>query len=197
MRSVITFLASLAAAPMAFAQGAPVAPSHGDSPASVLSPGSRVRLLVTRPDARSADSHDVVTGTLVRIDADSIAVRHLDQLVAVPRQRVARLERHTGARSHGKSALRGAGFGALSGFVGGAAIAAAAWKPCTAGDFFCTTRSEDAVLGGVLLGGVGTIVGAAIGAAHGGDQWKPVALEAETRVGLVLKPQGVGLALRF
>jgi hypothetical protein len=75
-------------------------------------------------------------------------------------------------------------------------IGALMWRPCD-GEFLCTTRSEDALIGGALLGIVGTAVGGVIGAVHGAHRWHQVPLTSDTRVGVLVTPQRVGLALRF
>jgi hypothetical protein len=136
----------------------------------------------------------VAAGTRVRIESPvlggglhkgNVAAATADTLVFQPAAReagpfsiatpnIARLEVVTGQHSQ---KAKGAMVGFLVGAAAGAVLGAATYqKPdCTGFCVYPDSRSFDAFVGGVLLGGVGAIVGAVMGS-HPTETWTPVAI---------------------
>jgi hypothetical protein len=117
-------------------------------------------------------------GNIVAMTADTLVFRPMARdafPVSIGTPNIARLEVATG--EHARKA-KGALVGLLIGAASGAALGAASYKKpdCTG---FCaglpSSRSFDAFVGAVLLGGVGAIVGAFIGA-RPTESWTPVAI---------------------
>jgi hypothetical protein len=136
----------------------------------------------------------VAAGTHVRIESPvlggglqkgNVAAATADTLVFQPIAReafpisiatpnIVRLEVVTG--QHTQKA-KGAMVGLLIGVAAGAVLGAATYqKPdCTGFCVYPDSRSFDAFVGGVLLGGVGAVVGTLVGA-HPTETWTPVAI---------------------
>ena len=140
-----------------------------------------------------------ITGTLLRLDADSVQVRDGGRVIAVPRSQVGSIEVKSGGRSHGAGAAYGAAIGIATGAIVGAIGAYATWEPCPEGTFVCLTdsRGAETALGAFAYGVLGGTLGAIIGAGVGRQRWRQAAFSPETRVGLFATPSRVGVTLRI
>lgn len=167
-----------------------------DAFAQPLEPGARVRATIALSPDHPTGSFRQVTGRLVRIGVDSVLVEQENRVVAVPRHGLVKLEMPDGSVSRGRAALRGAGVGAVVGFLGGIVLGYASYDSCE-GEFLCFSREEEAVMVGAVAGTLGLAIGGAIGAADGGERWRRVAIDADTRVAVVATPRRVGLAVTF
>ena len=114
MRFAHAFTALVIAAPAASLAQAPAA--------AALVPGAPVRALVARPGVHLGSGYTVITGSLERIDGDSVAIRVGDAVTALPSAAVTRLDVREGTVTGGRAALRGAGIGLGIGFASGFAI---------------------------------------------------------------------------
>ena len=138
----------------------------------LLPPSTRIRYSLP------ASSQPVVAEVLVQ-RGDSLWVRpeRTGDTVAFAVPALSRLDVSLGQHGH---ALRGAGIGFLTGAVAGAAwgLASGDDKGCPGDSWFCFTYTADqkAVIGGGLLGLIGSGVGAIIGARQKTDRWEPVVL---------------------
>jgi hypothetical protein len=163
-----------------------IAPATGLAAQAGLhsSVGQRVRLTT------DADSHWLV-GTLVGADEDSVRLRTADSapLVSVARSRVTQFEvRYRGHSNAGRGALIGFGVGAISGGLWGLADA----SNCKSPSWCIFSPGQEALGGGLLLGGAGALLGAVIGAVTQGGGWEAVSLSGAH---VALAPRGAGLAL--
>jgi hypothetical protein len=137
----------------------------------------------------------VTAGSAVRIESPvlgsglhkgNVATATADTLVFQPTAReaaaisiatpnISRLEIARGQTTH---KARGAGIGFLVGAAAGAVLGAATYQKQDCGAAICLvpdSRSFDAFVGGILLGGVGAIVGAFMGS-RPTEAWVPVAI---------------------
>jgi hypothetical protein len=148
-------------------------------PAWPVVSGSRVRVL----SPVLGDEKKV--GVAVSATRDTLSFRHEKQpsYVSISTSDIQQLEIPQG--THTRKA-NGALYGFLIGAVSGAVLGAATHQsppPCDPNailgcgfqNILETSRSEDAFIGGVLLGGVGAIVGALVGS-RAVETWVPVAV---------------------
>ena len=175
--------------------------------AQVASPDSGIRVRVTFSEAGASRQ---VTGTLIFLDADSLAVRvaapstgsttrtaPATQPVPLARSQVTRLEVSTGRHSSaGMGALIGAGIG----IVGGVAVGLAG--QCNGNEVgwtFCLDSQGYTVGFGAVFGALGAGLGAIVGALTHHETWRSV--EQPPAVGIILHPEGdrvaAGLSIRF
>jgi hypothetical protein len=178
--------ALLALSLLAATAGAPVE-SAGNVPA-----GTRVRVQASRK----------LMGQVVASDAEHLRIL-VDQdhtVVDVPVADIRSLHLSQGRRTRGKAALRGAGWGLLTGVTAGVALG------LTLGDDHCTGRpgywgfdclltfsaGEKAAALGVAGGVLGATLGALSGAVRPGEKWERL---HGLRARLALQPQGRGLGV--
>jgi hypothetical protein len=175
--------------------------------AQVAAPDSGIRVRVTFSEAGASRQ---VTGTLIFLDADSLAVRvaapstgsttrtaPATQPVLLARSQVTRLEVSTGRHSSaGMGALIGAGIG----IVGGVAVGLAG--QCNGNEVgwtFCLDSQGYTVGFGAVFGALGAGLGAIVGALTHHETWRSV--EQPPAVGIILHPEGdrvaAGLSIRF
>jgi hypothetical protein len=136
-----------------------------------LDPGSKVRIL----SAVLGDQFQ--KGTLVSTKADTVVFRPAGQLTSftIATPNIVELDL---ARANHQRKAGGALIGFLVGAAGGAALAAATYKP-TPCSWFCFVnmgRGQTAVLGGTLGGLGGALVGALLGATVPAETWVPVSI---------------------
>jgi hypothetical protein len=117
-------------------------------------------------------------GSVAASTADTLLFQPKAEVSPIPiaTPNIVKLEVARGQHTHkARSAL----VGFLIGAGAGAVLGAATYKKPECHEIVCDilpdTRSFDATLGAVLLGGAGAIVGAVIGA-HPTDTWVPVAV---------------------
>lgn len=194
MRRRLLVLASLAAASSLPAQSLARAATAA-APAS-LAEGDRVRVTMARREVHPLSRRESVTGVLRRIDADSVVLVEHGSLVSIPRDGVDGLAVLVGQRSRGSMLARGAGVGFAAGAIAGGAVAYLGYQECS-GEFLCFSRSEETMMGAVLLGSAGTVVGFIVGAFRSGEDWRPVRLASDTRVGFAVTARGAAIAVRF
>ncbi len=144
-----------------------------------------------RPLSRYGSLERGVKGTVRRVAADTLYLRMgpYDRAVPILTNR-GEVFVSAGRRSN---AGRGAGIGFLAGAVVGAALGYAAGEDCGGNRFLCLDRREMALGGGVLLGGVGTLIGLAAGAALPSERWVPAG--SSLTVGPSFSPAGRGVRL--
>jgi len=133
----------------------------------------------------------ILTGGLVAMDREALIIRidgHKEPF-RVPRQVVGTLDVSAGHKSRGALVAKGAGLGLLAGAAVGALLGAS-----TSCSGCILNSSESAAVGGILLGGVGLVIGAAVGAYGSTDQWKPVPAN-QVQVSLRPMRRGVGLSV--
>ena len=205
MRSVHTALAlTLALAGAARAQSP--APDSVVAPAAF--PGGAAS---TAPVVRPLAPGDVVrivsiagrySGTIARVNADTVVVRAPGRLDAIPRVEVERLERYMGKSSRSRAILIGGGAGIAGGaLLGGIAGRIVGRVRCKPADQPCTPGEHDSTIQGALLAEgalLGALVGAMLGPTFRREHWEyaegafPV-LEAAPAGGGV----AAGVTLRF
>ncbi len=152
-------------------------------------PGDRVRL--------SHPGEGTRTGTVVALTADTLEVRFEGRTepAHLPLAQLTRLDVSRG-REPGKRSGAGVGFllGAAIGGIGGAVSS----TDCSANDF-CAGPGPSALMGALVLGGVGALIGRGYYMAPF-EKWEPVSLERR-RVSLVApsgsNKRGVGLRIAF
>ena len=155
-----------------------------------LAPGSLLRLRL------KDDAQPVITGTLSRVQRDTIFLRDeydsSHALSPLPLRAVAEVDVYEGTHGHANT-------GALVGLVIGAAGGAAAFVGLSEG--FGGSRSDNAssgVLGGFLGGALGAGVGALIGGVLArGETWTPVPLTAFQVAPVSLGRVGFALRVSF
>jgi hypothetical protein len=141
--------------------------------------GARVRL--TAPG--TGFKEHVTTVTDVRGDSIVFGAPHESRSMALTDMTA--LDVSTGTRRH---FWRGAGIGLGLGAVTGVALGAATYKKCVPQHFLdCLLEPESAgqaaAFGGFVLGGVGLVAGAVIGALNRTDRWTSVDLPVRAAVG--------------
>ena len=142
----------------------------------ILSPGARVR--ITAPSAGKPSK-----GRLVSFDDQALIVV-FDGGAApsrIPREAVERIQ--VAKRSRALGVLRGAGIGAAAGFAGGAL-----------GARIFSDEPEGAGVAAFIYGSLGTVVGAAVGAALPVQRWQDTDAH-KLRLGLAPRPDGLGASL--
>lgn len=136
----------------------------------VVSPGQRVK--VNSPEAQG-------TFVVQSAGADTLVLTapNGSETRAVPIASISRLEVSGGERSRMSGFGRGAGFGFLIGAgVGGMWGFADGDDECS-GDNWCLfqmSAGEKALLGGVVIGGLGGVIGGLFGVANPGERWQRV-----------------------
>jgi len=162
--------------------------------AQTVSPGDRVRVhfteyqLVMAGNTARRDSQTVeLIGVLDRLQTDSLYVEpgHSEGSSAIPLADVSTIEVSRGRKNNtlkGMAIGTGIGFGA--GFLTGVLMCSGANCEVTGG--------EAGLVIGVIGGGVGFLLGTAIGAARSGDLWENIPL-SDLQVTL----DGYGLTLRI
>lgn len=196
--TVSVLVAPLLAPGVARAQGTERVPDLSRRPyvAGALAPGTRVRATIRHGIAGARPRRERVTGRLIRLGPDSLLLEASDRLIAIPRSGLSRLQMPDRVPPLATRAWRGARTGAVVGAIGGAVVGYLAWDGCR-GELVCMSRTDQAMASGIVAGALGFVVGGTVGAARGGARWRDVRIDADTRVGLVAEPRGVGVTLRF
>ncbi|HEX8392353.1 MAG TPA: hypothetical protein VF665_08370 [Longimicrobium sp.] len=178
--------------------------------APALTPGTRVRVVQSTTASGGARTQRGAThvGTLQAIDSSSVTLMEGGQSTEYPLNIVSRLEVSSGSASRSGGAARGATRGALIGagasaLTVGVLILGGKTEECE--DGVCEQKNYDIKGGPAVVIGVGTLVGAGVGALIGGaarEQWTPVWTRAGGPVSLTVDPASsggarVGLTLRF
>jgi hypothetical protein len=179
MRSVYTALAlTIALAGAARAQSP--APDSVAGPAAfpggAAPPTPAVRALAAGDVVRIVSAAGRYSGTIARINADTVVVRAPGRLDAIPRGEVERLERFTGKSSRSRAILTGGGMGlaggALLGGIAGRLMGRIRCKPadqpCTPGEHDSTIQRAMLAEGAVL----GALVGAMLGPTFRREHWE-------------------------
>lgn len=163
-------LAAVGAPLLLVALGAPPSVA-GAQRADSLTAGVRVRVRLVAPE------RELVSGTLLHADRDSLVVREwLAPARAIGLGVIERLDRLEFTRSSGEGFRRGAKIGAIAGAVVGAGFVAwVAAGDLQGGGEATVALTPFAVVAGAALTAVTTLVGGAIGAASR-ERWVPVAL---------------------
>lgn len=161
-----------------------LAPVVADAQAPVVVAGTRIR--VTAP---SIDLKRHVT-TIVDVRGDSIVFGSSDNSRSVALSDVTALEVSAGKH---RRFLRAAGLGLGIGAIIGAAIGAGTYEECVPTEFLgCLlapeSRAQSAAMGGVVLGGVGLLTGAVVGALRRTDRW----VSADMPLRASIKPTASG-----
>ena len=144
--------------------------------ASSLQQGIRVRVVTSGGDA--------IVGTIAAAIRDSIVLSRSHEVSTFALHEISTVQ-----VSRGKGRLKGAfikgaaglGIGLLSGAIIGAATYT---KPdeCSPGSFclfdciIVCSRTDAALMAGSMIGGLGLVVGTAVGVATGSEQWQEVPL---------------------
>lgn len=138
-----------------------------------VAPGQRVK--VSAPEARGTFVvQSAGLDTLVLTSPDGSETR------SVPIASISRLEVSGGERSRMSGFGRGAGFGFLIGVgVGGMLGFADGDDDCAEAGwcFVELSASEKALLGGVVIGGLGGMIGGIVGVANPGERWRRVPVQ--------------------
>lgn len=162
-----------------------LAPAGAQAFPTSIVPGARVRVRVDTPPPRRS-----VTGTVRAVAADTLmlAPEHDGAARTIPAGSIGKLELSRGRGVSASHILIGAVAGAA---VGG--VVAGSSGSCTGDDPWCKFWSKMAVLGGV---GLGTVVGAGVGALIKGEKWTTLPLEQ--RLSIAPLPRGgATVSLRF
>lgn len=163
--------------------------SSGEEPPA-LRIGVRIRAYVTESSANESHSKRL-TGTLIGVDEKilSLETSRNKAPLLVARENVTRLDLSIRRGQRGKGALIGLGVGLATGVLLGLASG-------DDEDFCCLTAGDKAVIFGVLLAPVGTVVGVA---AAPGEQWQVIPPD-RVRLGhdtTSRSGRGVSIAFRF
>ena len=146
--------------------------------------GERVR--VTRLDGT------VVTGTLesASLDLPDLVVLHGDSTFAIPRIEIEGVQRSLG---RGPGFLKGFGATVLATALGGGALFALRWSPCTDWCFWYPNSRGDAFHWGAAIGGaVGVPIGLIAGLITRSERWEALTLDDPSGVELSVQPLGLG-----
>lgn len=174
--------------------GSAVAVTRAASPG--LAAGTRVRVELASPLDHPTIGFRSMTGSLVRVDADSVVVDGEYGRVSMPRAHVRTVSVRDTSATRGGAVAEGAVSGLLVGaLVGG--IFGGALNDGECDIMSCASRSETAMQGALVVGALGMFIGAASGATSDAERWRPVALSASSRVGVTATARGVALAVRF
>lgn len=154
--------------------------------AGPVPPGSRVR--VTSPMLGDAPR----IGTAVTFRSDTLVFQRAgSQAVVIPASALTRLELSTGRH---RPILKGMGIGFLVGAATGVILGFASGD--SENGWWDWTAEQKAGIGGSVLGTVGALAGAVIGATRVTETWTRVSLgSAATGVGPSPNGRGVGLAI--
>lgn len=174
MRSIAhTFASASAALILATGLAGPAAAQNLDVPHNV-----RVRLTLAGERAQH------VVGIVVPEGGDSLMVRTRDSLAVIPRDRVQRVElSNRGGRRIGT--------GMLIGFAAGAVVGGVAGVSCT-GD----CQAEMPLILGGAAGGIGALLGGAVGALVRSERWTDANQAGSTvRVGPGRDGRGMALGI--
>ena len=190
----------------------------GQDPPSVET-GSRVRIMLARdlaiaprestPPEKPADTRrgKQVVGQIVEMDGDTLTItlEGRSTRLTVPRDAMARMDLSLGRRSAGERLLKGAGLGVLGGALGGALVGLAYGgnggdcpPPPKSVDCIGFSTGDRMAIGGIVLGTLGSVVGAAVGLGSKGERWEQVPARG---VQVTVKPEargrGLSLAVSF
>jgi len=167
-----------------------LSPREGAAQApEVLAPKTRIRYAL--PTDRRAIIAEVVVHR-----GESLWVRRRESAdtVVLVASTLAQLDVSRGQQGH---ALRGAGFGLLSGVVLGGAIGYAAGDADCSGKFVCYDKPQTAAGGAAIFGLLGAGIGALIGRESRTDRWEPALLTSRGRIATWSGRRGNGYGLRF
>lgn len=173
------------------ALGGPALPLVAQS-RSFVTVGSKVRLRIPAGDGTFLPRFD---GTIERISGDTLTLRpksggghrlytpsNESQLLVVTAKRSA--------------VARGATIGALTGILSAGFLVSLAPKECSGNSVLCFSRRHVAVRNAALLGGVGTVAGAIIGALNPQKTWTRAWMpEAGPAIGA--SGMGLGVSIAF
>lgn len=167
-----------------------ILPIPGGAQSGALAAGARVR--VTSPNDGLKRHVAIVT----EIRDDTIVVAGSTGSRAIGLSNLTALEVSSGRRSR---FFHDTGIGLGAGIVAGAVIGAVSYEECDAEGFMSCflhpeNRSEAAAWGAVVLGAVGTVSGAIVGAFHRTDRWERASLPAMVSIG---PSRSGGVSLNF
>lgn len=190
-------------------------PALADQDPPGVETGSRVRIELARdlviapgestPHEKPADTQrgKQVVGQIVKMDGDTLTItlEGRSTRLTVPRDAIARMDLSRGRRSAGERLFRGAGLGVLVGGLGGALVGlASGGDDCPPHSVDCIgfSTSDRMAIGGILLGTLGSVVGAAVGLGSKGERWEQVpARGVQVTVKRVARGRGLSLAVSF
>jgi len=137
--------------------------SHAEAQQSTtLQVGTRARVFVPNMN---------VTGSITRLDADSVTIADKTMRITVARREIGRVQ--MGQRNHALGALKFGLLGAAIGTIGGVFIGAATHDENEKCLLFCD-ETVDMVAGGIIFGTIGLGAGVITGAIRGATVWRDV-----------------------
>ena len=149
---------------------------------STLSIGDRVRIKAP------SFSWDQISGNIVTMNADTLVLKSEKQtsLLKVPLTYVTGLGFSKGKKNN---AGKGAGVGLLIGATVGAVIGIGSTDDCSSSQGICVGGNEFILVGGVILGGIGSAAGIIIGSFIHTEAWEEMPID---RIRLGISPQHQG-----
>jgi len=129
---------------------------------TTLQVGTRARVFVPNMN---------ITGSITRLDADSVTIADKTMRITVARHEIGRVQ--MGKRNHALGALKFGLLGAAIGAVGGVFIGAATHDESRKCLIFCD-ETFDMVAGGIAFGTIGLGTGVIAGAIRGATVWRDV-----------------------
>ena len=166
-----------------------VVPVTAEAQSSSLAVGARVRVTSPRDDLKNH------VATLTQVRDDSIVIAGHTGSRTIGLDNVTAIDISAGRRSH---FLQDAGIGLGVGALAGGFIGYFSYEECDEEGFMACfmvpdSRMESAAFGGAVLGGVGLVAGAIIGAFRRTDRWEAASLPARVSIGQS-RSGGVGLS---
>lgn len=157
---------------------------------SATAPASGTRV---RVNAKAAAIRNM-TGTIQAPHGDSLVIRpdNRDTSVVIPMMLVQRVEVSRGVRRH---VARGLGYGFLTGGALGVVLGLATRPP--ENNFLISSRSEQAVVGGIYLGVLGGVIGLVVGASSKTEDWTVTMGDARLRISATSTGSGTGFGGRL
>ncbi|MFN2636098.1 MAG: hypothetical protein ABR585_03645 [Gemmatimonadaceae bacterium] len=136
-----------------------------------LTEGTRARLV----SSSLQKDHQIVK--IISADNDTVVFRS-DAYPVTRSLALSEIERIDVSSGLHRQTTRGLAIGLMSGVIGGAIIGAATYTPCEGWCFLePSSRGASAALGGGVLGVLGGVTGALIGAFHQTESWKPLTVK--------------------
>lgn len=156
-----------------------VLPVMAEAQSSSLTVGARVRVTSPRDELKNH------VATLAEVRPDSIVLAGATGSRTVGLDNVTAIEVSAGKRSR---FLQDAGIGLGVGALAGGLMGYFAYEECDEEGFMACfmvpdSRMESAAFGGAVLGAVGLIGGAIVGAFHTTDRWEGASLPARVSIG--------------
>jgi len=166
-----------------------VAIAFADEP-RILEPGTRIRVTYVLPSSEAGDPIRLPGELVAFTDTAIILDTYYEDSRTIRREQVIGLERSLHEYGRAEGATLGFGIGAATGILIG--LASGDDKP----GFFSFTAEAKAMVYGLLLAPVGTLIGFAAGS---GERWENVPMD-QVRLGFVQGPRGAGglqVSVRF